>query len=166
MKLHFSAKTIILCLGVLFYAGCANFLQPETGAVARPEARIALPEKGVRQQIFAAGDVRIIYSLSSADEPFALNGSLTFDQSLLYSFPIISTFFLKMSFLDGQGRVIETIDITPVYGSFGVPEKLNIRVSRVAPPGSKAIAFNYFGEFRSNSLEPGDTWEIYYFPFD
>ncbi|HBG18905.1 MAG TPA: hypothetical protein DDY32_06405 [Desulfobulbaceae bacterium] len=169
MKSHRPANTsiIVLCLGVLFCAGCANFLQPETGAVARPEARIALSEKGVQKQTFTAGDVKIIYSLAGAGEPFALSGTIVFDQSLTYSFPIIVKFLLKMSFLDGESRVIETIDITPVFGSFGrVSEKLDFRVSRVAPPGSKAIAFNYFGEFRSNPPETSGTWEIFYFPFD
>jgi len=169
MKSHRSAKTLIilLCLGMLFCAGCANFLKPETGAVARPEARIALPEKAVQKEAFTAGDVTIVYSLAGVGEQFALSGTLVFAQSLTNSFPNITKFWLKMSFLDGEGRVIETIDITPVFGSFGrVPEKLDFRAARVAPPGSKAIAFNYFGEFRSNSREPGDTWEIFYFPFD
>ena len=169
MKSHLPAKTsiIVLCLGLLFWSGCANFLKPETGAVARPEARIVLPENGVQQQTFTAGDVKIISSLAGAGEPFALSGTIVFDRSLTYSFPIITKFLLKMSFLDGEGRVIETIDITPVFGTFGrVPEKLDFRVSRVAPPGSKAIVFNYFGVFRSSPPETGGTWEIFYFPFD
>lgn len=169
MKSHLAAKAsfIVLCLGVLLWSGCANFLKPETGAVARPEARIALPEKGVQKQTFTAGDVKIIYSLAGAGEPFALSGTIVFDQSLTNAFPIITKFLLKMSFLDAEGRVIDTIDITPVFGTFGrVPEKLDFRVSPVAPPGSKAIAFNYFGEFRTNSREASDTWEIFYFPFD
>ena len=169
MKSHLPAKTsiIVLCLGVLFWSGCANFLKPDSGAVARPEARIALPENDVEKKMFAAGDVKIIYSLSGVSEPFALFGTLSFDQSLTNAFPIIAKFLLKMSFLDGEGRVIDTIDITPVFGTFGqVPEKLDFRVSRMAPPGSKAIAFNYFGEFRTNSREASDTWEIFYVPFD
>lgn len=169
MKSHLPVKTsiIVMCLGVLFWAGCANFLQPEMGAVARPEARIAIPEKEVQKQTFTAGDVKIIYALAGASEPFALSGSIVFDQSLTYSFPIITKFLLKLNFLDGESRVIETIDITPVFGSFGrVPDKLDFRVSHVAPPGSKAIAFNYFGEFRSTPPETSGTWEIFYFPFD
>lgn len=157
---------VLLCLGMLASAGCANFLKPETGAIARPEARIPLPERGGQEQTFSAGDLTIVYSLSGANQPFTLTGTLVFAQSLVYSFPIVSKFFLKMSFLDDQGRVLETTDITPVFGSMGVPDKLDLRVTRVAPPGSRAIAFNYFGVFHSNSLEPGDTWEIYYFPFD
>lgn len=169
MKSHLPAKTLIilLFLGVLVCSGCANFLKPEIGAVARPEARIALPENGTQKKIFAAGDVKIIYSLSAANEPFHLQGTLVFDQSLTYAFPIIVRFTLKMSFLDDGGRVIETIDITPVLGAFGqVPEKTDFRVSRPAPPGSKAIAFNYFGEFRSDFDDSTSTWEIFYFPYD
>ncbi len=168
MKSSFQAKTatILLCLGMLV-SGCANFLKPETGAVARPEARIALPETRVEKQTFSEGDVKIIYSLSGAGDPFDLSGTLMFDRSLTDAFPVIARFSLKMSFLDGQGRVIETIDVTPVFGAFGrTPEKRDFRVSRSAPPGTKAIAFNYFGEFRDNAHEHSDSWDIYYFPYD
>lgn len=160
------AASILLCLGLLFWAGCANFLQPERGAVARPEARIALPENGVQRQTFEAGDVKIIYSLSGPGERFALSGTLVFAQSLTYSFPIITSFTVKMSFLDGAGRVLETIDITPVYPAFGAVEKVDFRVSREAPPGSRAIAFNYFGVFRSYPADDDGSWEIFYFPYD
>lgn len=169
MTTHLSAKTtiILLCLGLLFWSGCANFLKPETGAVARPDARIALPETGGQKETFSTGDVRIIYSLSGSDEPFSLQGTLVFTQSLTYSFPIIVRFTLKMSFLDDSGRVIETIDITPLLGAFGqVPEKTDFRVTRAAPPGSKAIAFNFFGEFRSDLSDATGTWEVFYFPYD
>lgn len=169
MKAHLPAKPtiILLSLGLLLWSGCANFMKPETGAVARPEARIPLPEKGVEKMTFTAGDVKIIYSLSGTGEPFALSGTLIFNQSLTYSFPLIARFSLKLSFLDAPGRVIETIDITPVFGAYNrVPEQLDFQVSRAAPAGSQAIAFNYFGEFRSSPRETSGAWEIFYFPYD
>ena len=166
--LQAKAAIAIFCLGVLFWSGCAGFLKPERGAVARPEARIGLREESLEKQKFSAGDVTILYSLSGAGDPFSLSGTLMFDRSLTNAFPIIDRFSLKMSFLDGEGRVIETVDITPVFGAFSrMPEKLDLRVSREAPPGSRAIAFNYFGVFRSNLHEAaGDSWEIFYFPYE
>lgn len=158
---------VLLCLGLPFLSGCANFLQPQTGAVARPEARIAIPEKGTAKNTFSTGDVKIDYSLSGLNEPFAFSGTLFFDRSLSNAFPVIARFSLMMSFLDDQGRVIETIDVTPLYGAYSeIPESMGLRVSRPAPPGSRAIAFNYSGEFFSPPREDGDEWDIFYFPYD
>lgn len=168
MKYHLPAKTslLVICLGLFLWSGCANFLKPEMGAVARPEARIALPEQGLKDSVFATGDLKVIYSLAGAGEPFALAGTVVFDRSLVAAFPVIARFFLKLSFLDGEGRVIDNIDITPVFNRRGPAEKLDFRVSRPAPAGSKAIAFNYFGEFLTDNIDSSDTWEISYFPFN
>lgn len=159
--------TAVLCLGILFWSGCANFLKPEIGAVARKEARINFAESGVKDKVLATSHLKIVYSLSGKGEIFSLSGHLIFDQSVSYSFPIIAKFFLKMNFLDSEGRVIETVDITPMYKTFGsIPEKLDLRVSHAAPPGSSAIAFNYFGVFQSTTPEMSGSWDIFYFPFD
>lgn len=157
----------VLCLVMLFWSGCANFLKPEIGAVARKEARIPLVENGVKEGILETSDLKISYSLSDVGERLSLAGHLFFDRSLTDSFPVVESFFLKMSFLDSEGRVIETVDITPIFNTFWrIPEKLDLTVSRVQPPGSKAIAFNYFGMFRGDRIDSSDNWEIYYLPFD
>jgi hypothetical protein len=169
METHRMTRTFtaILCLGLLFWSGCANFLKPEIGAVARKEARIVLVESGVKDKVLATSHLKILYSLSGKGEHFSLSGRVIFDQSVTYSFPIIARFFLKMNFLDSEGRVIETVDITPMYTAFGsVPEKLDFRTSHAAPPGSSAIAFNYFGVFQSTTPEMNGSWDIFYLPFD
>jgi hypothetical protein len=75
-----------------------------------------------------------------------------------------------MNFLDEGGRVVETVDITPLINSFGgVPDKTRLRHSSVKPDGTSSIAFNYYGVFRSTSSDEGGggaTWEIFYFPFE
>jgi hypothetical protein len=170
MKSHLEVMRmflVVVCLGVLSLSGCADFVKPEIGAVARKEARIPLAENGVKDTILETGDVIITASLTGAGERVTLSGFLVFDQSVTYTFPVIMRFRLKMSFLDGDGRVIETRDITPVFSTFGMaPEKLHFRVSRVPPPGSKAIAFSYFGSFRDRRSESSGSWDIHYFPFD
>jgi len=170
MKSHHVARMffVIVCLGVLSWSGCANFIKPEIGAVARKEARIPLVENGVQEGVFETNDLKISYSLSGVGEKITLSGYLVFDRSLTNSFPTVESFFLKMNFLDIEGRVIETVDITPIYNTFWrVPEKLELSVSRMLPTGSKAIAFNYFGMFRGERFDDSmGSWEIYSFPFD
>jgi hypothetical protein len=74
-----------------------------------------------------------------------------------------------MSFLDGEGRVLETVDISPLISSFGFepdPEFV-VKRSSLKPMGSRSIVFNYYGEFMGNDPEArGDSWDIFYFPFD
>lgn len=170
MNIHRLVKvfSFVLCLGMLFFSGCANFLQPEMGAVARPEARISLAENGVQDDLWQSKDFLMSYSIAQNDTAFNLSGQLVFDRSLTYSFPVIKRFTLKMSFLDGEGRVIETVNITPLFSSFGqAPDELAIKFSGVRPAAATAIAFNYYGEFRGSAEEMGGaSWDIFYFPFD
>lgn len=160
--------SVVLCLAVLFLSGCANFLKPEMGAVARPEARIALGQDDVQDAFWQSKDMVLSYSIAQSDTAFNLFGELVFDRSLTDSFPVIKRFIFKMSFLDGDGKVIETVDITPLFSSFGhAPDELKIKFSGVRPAAATAIAFNYYGAFRGSAVAMGgDEWDIFYFPFD
>lgn len=163
-------KILLACMlsGTLFLSGCANFIRPEVGAVARPDARIKLVGSGVEGGVWNTKDLVVTYSYTETGKNFNISGELTFDRSLTDSFPVTKKFFLKMSFLDGEGRVLNTVDITPLIGSFSrVPDKLSLRSSCERPTGAGSIAFNYYGVFRGDSeAMGGDEWDIFYFPFD
>ncbi|MFH0783255.1 MAG: hypothetical protein V2B20_15075 [Pseudomonadota bacterium] len=157
---------LILCLGLILTSGCTNFLKPEVGAVARKDARILLAND-IPAGIWQTGDLRVAYSLSQKGEECTFVGTLVFDRHLSDSFPAITKFFIYLSYLDGDGKVIETIDISPLIHTFGtVPESLPLKSSHIRPPGSKSFTFHYFGGFRSDSLKDGGDWSIYHFPFN
>lgn len=161
--------SILTVFSVMFLSGCANFMQPEIGAIARQDARIDLVADGVQNAAWTPKDLVVTYSYSESDNTFNFSGSLSFDRSLTDSFPVVRRFFLKMSFLDNEGRVLDTVDITPLLSAFGtVPDQAKIKGSWPSPAGASAIAFNYFGMFSGASQEEmgGATWEIFYFPFD
>ena len=172
MITHRMAKILLVLSGlsVLFLQGCANFINPETGATARPDARIELVAEGVQNAAWNTKDMVITYSYSEAGDIFNLSGTLTFDRSLTDSFPVAKSFFLKMSFLDKEGRVLQTVDITPLISTWGfVSDRIPIRASCSKPAGASAIAFNYFGTFLGGGNDEqmgGSSWEIFYFPFD
>ncbi|MCP4343846.1 MAG: hypothetical protein GY799_34470 [Desulfobulbaceae bacterium] len=159
---------VLVCCSVLFLAGCANFLKPEVGAIARQDARIDLVEGGVQDAVWDTKDLELTYSYSEVENTFSLFGGLVFDRSLTDSFNL-KRFTLKINFLDGEGRVLETVDISPLIRSFYEisGEKFSIRKKLVRPVGASSIAFNYFGKFRGNDPDSrGDSWDIFYFPFD
>ncbi len=159
---------VLMWLCVMLLSGCAKFIKPDIGAIARPEARIDLTEKGVQDAAWVTKDLELTYSYAESGKVFNLSGKLAFDRSLTNSFGVIKRFFLKMSFLDNEGRVLETVDITPLFRSYGdVPGWLTVKVSCVKPAGARSIAFNYFGVFRGHDDEMGSAeWDISYFPFD
>jgi len=157
--------------GILLFSGCANLHQPETGAIARQEARTSLADGGVKTGVLSTNDLDLVYSITETGNTFNLTGTLEFDRSLTDSFPSIRQFRLKMSFLDNDGRVLQTVDITPLYGYYSyAPGPLPVKVSSPRPSGAGAIAFNYFGSFRGNGGDSDDNggvgWSIFYFPYD
>ena len=171
MTMHPMTKLllIVVFLGVLFLAGCASYLKPEIGVTAQPEARVELVAEGVQNAAWTSKDLTLTYSYAVSGNIFNFSGSLSFDRSLTNSFSSIKTFSLKMSFLDKDGRVLESVDITPLFRYLGdIPGTLPVRVSALQPAEAAGIAFNYFGIFRSGNHEEmgGDGWEIFYFPFD
>ncbi len=148
-------------------SGCVNFLKPEMGAVARKEARISLAHD-IPAGNYETGDLRLTYSLTLKDDVCTLAGKIVFDRSITDSFRVITRFFLYVSYLDDAGKVIETVEISPVIPTFGtVPDSLPVKMSCLRPPGSKAFAFHYFGGFRSSNQRDGSgEWDIYHFPFN
>jgi hypothetical protein len=160
--------TMLVCLAVLFWSGCANFIIPERGAIAREDSRIALPDDGVSETLWGGKDLQLSYSITGTGGDLLFSGHVVLDRSITDSFGAVRSFFLKMSFLDGDGHVLETVDITPLFTYQGaVPEKMNIKRSLIRPAGSKAIVFSYYGVFVANYEEGGGTdWTILSFPFD
>lgn len=159
-------STLTLCLGIMLWSGCTSFLKPEVGAVARKEARIVLAGD-MTARSWEKGDVIFKYSLVQKDESLTLTGKIAFTDSLTYSYPQVANFFFYLSFLDDGGKVIETVDLSPLVHTFGaVPDSIPIRLSCVRPPGANAIAFNYQGRFIDGQRDSNGSWDIYHFPFN
>lgn len=158
-------RTMAMALAMLLLVGCAGFLRPDPGMVARQEARIALGDT-LTQQTWESGDLRVNYSLTRKGDGCSLEGKVTINDSINNSFPIITKFFLYISFLDQDGRVLETVDISPVIPAFGnTPPSLPLRTSTTLPAQAKSFVFHYYGGFRANPLSEGGHWDINYFPF-
>ncbi|MDK9708995.1 MAG: hypothetical protein OEL83_18275 [Desulforhopalus sp.] len=159
-------STLTLCLGILLWSGCSNYLKPEVGAVARKGARIALAGD-VPAKSWETGDLIFKYSLAQKDQSYTLTGILTFTDSLTYTYPQVANFIFYLSFVDDGGKVVETFDLSPILNTFGtVPDRIPIRLSFVRPPGSSAIVFSYQGRFFDNQRESNGSWDIHYFPFN
>ena len=169
MTTHRGVSIVFFCLlfSLFLLSGCVNYLQPELGAIAKQGARIELVKNGVQDASWTTKDLDLTYSYSESGNTFNLLGRLTFDRSLTDSFPLIRKFLIKMSFLDGEGRVLETINITPLFGYMYIaPNHTMVKSSSIKPMGVSFIAFSYFGVFIMNDNEMPDESVIFCFPFD
>jgi hypothetical protein len=161
---NWSLRLLLAAVIPLALVGCKNFIVPELGAVARPEARIAFTE-GTSQ--YSTKDLTLAYALSFRENVVVYMGELRFDRSLTDSFPVMKTFRLRLSYLDADGRVLESFDVTPLIPMRG--SILNsFRNTQELPviPGTKSFAFNYFGVFQDSTYDTKVDWQVFEFPFD
>jgi hypothetical protein len=150
----------------LLASGCTRFIVPEIGAIAQEESRIPYMVDEKQDGILETKDLKIEYTLSERDNGTYLTGELVFDRSLTDSFPMIKTFFLKMNWLGADGQVLQTVDVTPLYGYLSlVPNKLKINKRIETVSGSAFINFNYYGVFQGEKPDVSEEWDIFLFPF-
>jgi hypothetical protein len=157
---------IMIFLSCLLATGCTRFIVPEIGAIAQEESRIPYKAGEKLDGILDTKDITFEYTLSESDNGVRLTGELVFDRSLTDSFPMVKTFFLKMNWLDVDGLVLQTIDITPLYSYLSVvPNKMGMSKQIETVPGSRFINFNYYGVFRGEKPDVSEEWDIFLFPF-
>jgi hypothetical protein len=158
---------LLIALCCFLLVGCARFIVPEAGTISQVDSRIVYSDKDKQDGLFATKDMILEYSLSQEEGEARFIGELVFDRSLTDSFPVVKTFFLKMSWLDDNGAVLMTSDVTPFFSHLGgVPDKLKIDKKIETIPGSKYIIFNYYGVFRGQKPDVSDEWNIICFPFE
>ncbi|WP_458774225.1 hypothetical protein [Desulforhopalus sp. 52FAK] len=159
---------VLLILGLcgLFLGGCAAYIVPEVGSVASEESRIVYKGTDNEEGLLDNKDLKVKYTLSGSDVETRFKGELEFDRSLTDSFPIMLKFFLKLNWLDAEGVVLQTVDVSPFfsYRTFA-PNKLKIDKTIPVAPGSVAYCFNYFGVFQGEKPDVSEEWDIFLFPF-
>lgn len=168
MKTDFLSSSVILALLLVLLVGCTSFITVQPGMTADPEARITLSEGEKVEGIWEGKDLQVEYAVGLTPEHVTLSGRLLFGRALLNSFPIVDQFVLRLNILDGDGRVITSSDITPLYSFRNTVDESSTLKARVTrPAGAAAITFNYYGVFlgQVNDEAGGDSWEIFHSPF-
>lgn len=153
-------------LSCLLVTSCAPFVVPEIGSIAQEESRVTYVTDEEQNGTLETKDLKFEYTLSGSDNGAHLTGELAFDRSLTDSYPMIKTFFLKMSWLDVDGHVLKTVDVSPFYSYLSyVPNKLQINKRVEIIPGSSFYSFNYYGVFQGEKPDVSGEWGILLFPF-
>ena len=171
MQTHFlnmkKISLIILSFVILTSLGCANFIMPEVGSTAKPEARIELGESDITVAMWQTDYATLIYSISGTGAEVKFSGQLEFHDRLTNTYNVIQNLYLKMSFINSQGQVLSVVDISPMFSySNTIPANMEIAKSFTKPQGTSGIVFSYYGVFLGASTDPGQRWEIFHFPFE
>lgn len=165
MKLKLNVL-IVIGFCCLLMTGCARFIVPEIGSVASEESRIEYKGGDAQDGLLENDDIKLQYTLSGGGGQTRFSGELEFHRSLTDSFPVIRTFFLKLNWLDGEGAVLQTVDITPAFivRAFA-PNRLKIDRDIPVAPGASSYCFNYYGVFQGEKPDVTEEWDIFLFPF-
>jgi len=156
----------IIVLVLFCCAGCAFSLFPQPGAVAQKDSRIALLEGKTQSGTIETDDLQLNYALKIANAGYSLTGAVDIKPSITMSFDRVKSLFIKMSFLDDSGAVLQTVDVTPLVSRYNAtPEKLQLNSSGALPAGARAVAFSWYGSFYSGMVDVSGSWDIHYFPF-
>jgi len=162
-KKCFLTIMVSLLLGV---TGCALSLFPQPGAVAHKENRVGIVEGKTQNGTVGNDDLVLNYSLTAAQDTYSLSGTVEIQRSITMSFSSTKSLFIKMSFLDASGTVLQTVDVTPLVPRYNsIPEKMEMKRSGQLPAGAQAVAFSWYGSFYSGRADVSGSWDIHYFPF-
>ena len=115
--------------------------------------------------IWQGVEISIAYSIDSYKPLFSLSGTLHIDSSILMSYPVINSFFVRIHFLDGDGNLLNAspIRINFVHRTFADPE-YSFSFSREIPLQVEAFTFSYRGIFSDYGERFPDTTSIGYSP--
>jgi hypothetical protein len=115
--------------------------------------------------IWQSDELSIAYSIDSYKPLFSLSGTLHLDSSILMSYPVINSLFVRIHFLDGDGNLLNA---SPIRINFGhhtfADQEYSFNFSREIPIQVKAFTFSYSGTFSDYGERFPDTTSIGYSP--
>ncbi|MEE4240878.1 MAG: hypothetical protein V2I36_05395 [Desulfopila sp.] len=171
MHLKYSLYKTLLLLGVLALLwGCAA----PTGKIGKTVGQDhILPPPMVAQQSdvpleWQTNDMKVVYEIVKNGGSFTVSGTLHIKTNIYRSFPLVERLDFYIHFLDENGVVLSTHEISPNLGYLRkYSDTLPLVNIPPAPQGSTSFAFSYWGIFRGSGIknENSGDWEVYFNPF-
>ena len=154
---------IVISLLISIMTGCsAQFSSRYLHSIEIAPVLLSQPSpKGFWQ----GNEISIAYSIDSYKPLFSLSGTVYLDSSILMSYPVINSFFLRIHFLDGDGKLLSAspIRINFRHHTFAEQE-YSFSLSREIPIQVEAFTFSYSGTFSDYGERFPDTTFIGYSP--
>lgn len=115
--------------------------------------------------IWQGDEISISYSIDSYKPLFSLSGTVHLNSSILMSYPVIDSLFIRIHFLDANGNLLNAspIHINFMHHTFAEQE-YSFAISREIPIQVEAFTFSYSGTFSDYGERFPDTIFIKYSP--
>lgn len=157
-----------LTITIFLFSGCltpTNYL----GRQAAIQQRQNIENSGKGPLTWQTNDVIITYSAVNTQKKLTLSGTVQISDSVLYTFPTVSGFYLHVYLLDQNGIATSRHDITPLFSHFSTfPDKVQFNRAIPKDTGTTSFVFSYWGVFeqgKSMRRARSEDWEIHHNPF-
>jgi hypothetical protein len=161
------SKIIIFITVALFIVlACSGTKGLFKGKIANQHDRIHINSSGSNSGLWKTTELSVNYTYSSSSDHFNLTGFISISEHITNTYSTIMKLYVRVSFLDKNGRVISTNNTNPLY-SVGstTPRKIKFNSNLSLPVEADAFCFSYFGEFIGVSDMKSESQYIVKFPF-
>lgn len=159
-------SVILICT----LTACQSRFLTYEGAMAKEESRVPLLDGGPHIGSWKTLDLQMEYRYVRTPDSLQIAGDLEFDSSLQFGFTTMERFYLRVNFLDTEGKVLESrAVVTSSYRK--MIKKLTFERDLELPAGTRGMAFSYKGRVRdvgggTDSETGGQTeWYFWRAPF-
>jgi len=142
---------IFIAVPLFIVLACSSTKGLFKGKTANQLDRIHINSSDSNSGLWKTNELSVNYTYSSSSDHFNLTGFISISESITYSYSKISSLFVRVSFLDNNGKVISTNNINPLY-SVGstTPRKIKFNSNLSLPVEADAFCFSYRGEFKGD----------------
>lgn len=160
--------TILAILLLFIISSCATQTSNLGKTAPKNQVLPLISEESTDDKIWQTKDVEVIYKTIKTGNTFVIEGSLSVNDSVTRTFPMMKWLKFSINYLDENNKVIST-DLININTGYRSKLAKNLKFIKVpeAPPTAVAFTFSYWGLMSSFGVQdenPGD-WEIYFNPF-
>lgn len=142
---------IFIAVPLFIVLACSSTKGLFKGKIANEYDRIHINSSGSNSGLWKTKELSVNYTYSSSSDHFNLTGFISISESITYSYSKISSLFVRVSFLDNNGKVISTNNINPLYSVGSTPpRKIKFNSNLSLPVEADAFCFSYRGEFKGD----------------
>jgi hypothetical protein len=131
---------------------CSSTKELYKGKIANQQDRIHFNSSHANSGLWKTRELSLNYTYSSMSDHFNLTGFISISEYITNTYSKISKLFVRVSFLDKNGRVISTNNINPIYSvNSDTPGKIKFNSNLSLPVEADTFCFSYWGEFKGDA---------------
>ena len=157
---------ILITVTLFIVLACSSTKGLFIGKTANQYDRIHINSSRADSGLWKTKELSVNYTYSSTSDNFNMTGFISISEHITNTYSRIMTLYVRVSFLDNNGRVISTNNINPLY-SVGstLPRKIKFNSNLSLPVEADAFCFSYFGEFKGDADMNSASQYIVKIPF-